>query len=502
MSYPGMAALVRNVSVQQGQTALGRPATQVITVSCAAPGPSMRTLDTSALQAMHLQSGPGPLRSQRTSSPKAWMAAPPVGPMMSAPVAMHGSAGPRAPSPDETFVGMGGAWDKQAVSSRTGPVRMQSGNPQKALSPSRTHLGSSRTSVLGSIQVAVDTVEFGVSCAGLHHDCATCWETRRRGYINVKLQCGHMVRAQIVEADMPGPCDMAMSPHARAGIPPHSIVRQVSGVRNPPPASGISSSTMGSMHPSAPLSPPRGPPGGLVSPSSPQVTPATMYRTGKATSSLTSLNIPRESTGPVENQPQTCRSSVRGGGGGGEAAAERGSVTSRGEGEARRERGSTGGVEKARRGGAGSSAVAGGSGSGGMGAVGAGEPTGEQRGGVLEAPPRQTTTAEVVTDCRGDVLHKNTNVILLSPHQTPGTEQQLRVRGQIVGTYWDEIDTGPHLSNASEVQVMVTYIDAMDRGTVLLFPTKQVSTFADTESDMQNVIRWKATMCKVGKKFA
>jgi len=456
-----MAALVRNVSMQQGQMALGRPATQVITVSCAAPGPSMRTLDTSALQAMHVQSGPGPLRSQRTSSPKAWMAAPLVGPMLSASVAMHGSAGPRAPSPDETFVGMGGALDKQAVSSRTGPVRMQSGNPQKALSPSRTHLSSSRTSVPGSIQVAVDTVEFGVSCAGLHHHCATCLETRRRGYINVKLQCGHMVRAQIVEADMPGPCDMAMSPHARAGIPPHSIVRQVSGVRNPPPASGISSSTMGSMHPSAPLSPPRGPPGGLVSSSSPQVTPATMYRTGKATSSLTSFNIPREGTGPLENQPQ------------------------------------------ARRGGAGSGAVAGGSGSGGgVGAVGAGEPAGEQRGGVLEPPPRQTTTAEVVTDCRGDVLHKNTNVILLSPHQTSGTEQQLRVRGQIVGTYWDENDTGPHLSNASEVQVMVTYIDAMDRGTALLFPTKQVSTFADTESDMQNVIRWKATMCKVGKKFA
>jgi len=118
---------------------------------------------------------------------------------------------------------------------------------------------------------------------------------------------------------------------------------------------------------------------------------------------------------------------------------------------------------------------------------------GEGRGGA--------TVAEVVTDSRGDVLHRMCNVILLSP-QTTDKEQQLKVRGQIIGTYWDERDIGPSLDHPGEVQVMVTYVDASERSASLLFPTKYATTFGDTETAEGNIIKWKATLCKVGKKFS
>lgn len=113
----------------------------------------------------------------------------------------------------------------------------------------------------------------------------------------------------------------------------------------------------------------------------------------------------------------------------------------------------------------------------------------------------EATVAEVVTDIRGDVLHRMCNVILLTP-QTPDREQQLKVRGQIIGTFWDESDIGPSLCHPGEVQVMVTYVDPSERGVALLFPTKNAQTFGDTETAEGNIIKWKATLCKVGKKFA
>jgi len=93
------------------------------------------------------------------------------------------------------------------------------------------------------------------------------------------------------------------------------------------------------------------------------------------------------------------------------------------------------------------------------------------------------------------------NVILLSP-QTSEKECQLKVRGQIIGTYWDERDIGPTLDHPGEVQLMVTYVDASERSAPLLFPTKYASTFGDTETAEGNIIKWKASLCKVGKKFS
>lgn len=111
------------------------------------------------------------------------------------------------------------------------------------------------------------------------------------------------------------------------------------------------------------------------------------------------------------------------------------------------------------------------------------------------------TVAEVVTDSRGDVLHRMCNVILLSP-QNPDKEQQLKVRGQIIGTYLDERDIGPTLDHPGEVQVLVTYVDSSERAVPLLYPTKQAQTFGDTETPESNIIKWRAALCKVGKKFA
>lgn len=111
------------------------------------------------------------------------------------------------------------------------------------------------------------------------------------------------------------------------------------------------------------------------------------------------------------------------------------------------------------------------------------------------------TQSEVVTDSRGDVLHRMCNVILLSPHSVD-KEQQLKVRGQIIGTYWDERDIGPPLDHAGEVQVMVTYVDASERNAPLLFPTRYATAFGDTEAAEHNIIKWKASLCKVGKKFS
>lgn len=98
-------------------------------------------------------------------------------------------------------------------------------------------------------------------------------------------------------------------------------------------------------------------------------------------------------------------------------------------------------------------------------------------------------------------MHRMCNVILLSPQSTD-KEQQLKVRGQIIGTYVDEQDIGPPLDHPGEVQVMVTYVDASERSAALLFPTKYQATFGDTENPDGNIIKWKATLCKVGKKFS
>jgi len=115
---------------------------------------------------------------------------------------------------------------------------------------------------------------------------------------------------------------------------------------------------------------------------------------------------------------------------------------------------------------------------------------------AAEKAMRSNSHTEVFTD-RGDVLHRMCNVTLLS-----GENEQLKVRGQVIGTFWDERDLGPSLENQDEVQVMVTYVDASERNAPLMFPTQFAQTFGDTETTEGNIIKWKASLCRVGKKFS
>jgi len=256
----------------------------------------------------------------------------------------------------------------------------------------------------------------------------------------------------------------------------HGVVRQVSLVRSPVPSVGILTTLgNGSQRAPAPLSPARG----QASPSSPQQTPGTMYR--KAPSSLTNICMTHEGTGHsgVEEgqlpQQMTSRSSTGGGGGAPSVSGPLSRCVSSIGNEKPRRRTSDVAAWRAD-------------------AQLDGRADGRRHAG-------EATVAEVVTDSRGDVLHKMCNVILLSM-QAPDREQQLKVRGQIIGTYWDERDIGPSLCNPGEVQVMVTYVDPSERSVALLFPTKHAQTFGDTETAEGNLIKWKATLCKVGKKFS
>lgn len=391
------------------------------------------------------------------------------------------------------------------AASMAGAVRSFSSG-QQAHSPTRTMPSRSQVGPVRLVSNGPALVLDESACLQL--DCPSCMQIRRSGFVLCRLPCGHTVRAQIVDVEpvtgwgcstsCGGVGGRSESPtvltahqrerdHAGTSPPPRSILRQVSGVRNPVPSVAITAPLGSGNHPPAPLSPPRGP----ASPSSPQQTPGTMFR--KSTSSLTSLAanalyppiaIPREGaqshTGDSHAaQQMTSRSSGGGGaslGASGFASPSRGALAA--------------GSEKARKH----------DGAFGMRT----EPTYDAR---LDGPrrtsagPMATTEAEVVTDSRGDVLHKMCNVILLSP-QSIDKEQQLKVRGQIIGTYWDEQNIGPLLDHPSEVQVMVTYVDASERNQPLLFPTRHAHTFGETETTEGNIIKWKASLCKVGKKFS
>eukprot|EP00427_Karlodinium_veneficum_P027056 CAMPEP_0169208568 /NCGR_PEP_ID=MMETSP1016-20121227/14197_1 /TAXON_ID=342587 /ORGANISM="Karlodinium micrum, Strain CCMP2283" /LENGTH=455 /DNA_ID=CAMNT_0009285943 /DNA_START=18 /DNA_END=1383 /DNA_ORIENTATION=- len=455
-----MSTVARNVSVQsaQAQMSMQRPTQGTLFATSSLPIHRAPELNSNHM------------RSQRTSSPKAWTASP---------------IAPQRYASDETFVGVSEKADAKATPG-PGVVRSSSGS-QQALSPPRSGLGRSP-------QQQVD----GQCSSGLHFDCPTCLETRRRGFVLCRLPCGHTVRAQILDSELPAGCwgggsgprgARSESPpllsaqqrerdHTVTSSPPRSIMRQVSGIRNNVPSVGILAPHGNQLPPGAcfeaPLSPPRGP----ASPSSPQHTPGTMYR--KATSSLTSFNIPRDGGGPPPNvevaltQQMTSRSS-----------------------------------------GGGACSGLGGSSQGGVGGEGRAVPGPPSREASTREKPRRherelvrtemaldarrgtceslsgPTVAEIVTDSRGDVLHRMCNVILLSPQSTDKEQQQLKVRGQIIGTYWDERDIGPTLDHPGEVQVMVTYVDSSERSTSLLFPTKYATNFSDTETAEGNIIKWK-----------
>lgn len=117
-------------------------------------------------------------------------------------------------------------------------------------------------------------------------------------------------------------------------------------------------------------------------------------------------------------------------------------------------------------------------------------------GAGLASPP-PVVASEPLADCSGGPLGIWSNVTLLAPGDAP-----LRVRGQIVGTYWEQrTDIGPQLRSPGEVQVLVTFVEPGHRSVPLLHPTERARTFGDTETADGNVIRWEAALCRIGKKF-
>lgn len=418
------------------------------------------------------------VRGQRASSPRAWVGGP-----AQCMQHVHGQDDAQVSSEKPANGTSRGA------PSQGGAVRLSSGN-NTAHSPARAP-PRARASLAGPPPDAAVVWDFGDGGSCQHANCLTCAETRRRGFIFCRLPCGHTVRALLEDAP-PSSCWVqngigarSESPVTRgstqrdreqggASSPPPRIMRQVSRIRNQSSIGVVAPSANGQI---APQSPARGP----GSPASPQQTPCAMYR--KATSSLSSFVIARDVQPPTN---AVDGGSLCGGGSpGGTSGTPTGSsfpvpvnivgAPSRSMSDAR--------GEKVRR-------------------QSGGEASNWSRhAGDTPLQPMPTTQTQVVTDSRGDVLHRMCNVILLLP-QSSEKEQQLKVRGQIVGTYWDERDVGPRLDDPGEVQVIVTYVDPSERSVPLLFPTAAAQAFGDTETTDGNIIKWKASLCKVGKKFS
>jgi len=405
---------------------------------------------------------------------------------------------------------------------------------QRSTAPARAATSPTRTSIASPGQLGnsvASGIEFAEGGVGLHPGIPACvavtspvegivvginvtmGQAVREGEaiacISVMKRGGRLVSVHLTE-EAPGV--RSESPpalraghqrerdHMAASPPPRSIVRQVSGVRHQVPSVGLPAPPGAA----GPLSPLRGP---AASPTSPHQTPSMIHR--KASSSTTSFTLSCEGTQPVQpgaaatgDSPAVPQMTSRSSNGSGAAA------------DATRAVGHDPNLRQVRIGQpvlSGSSQVPTSSldrlaldrSAAGLdrAARGTSVTPANSVGEKLPGRRETLTVAEVVTDSRGDVLHRMCNVILLSP-LTGDREQQLKVRGQIIGTYWDAWDAGPALEHPGEVQVMVTYVDASERGVALLYPSKHVQTFADTETTEGNVIKWRANLCKVGKKFS
>lgn len=406
---------------------------------------------------------PSAVRGQRASSPSAWMGGP-------APC-MHQWQGQddapnsaEKPAPQSTSRG---------APTPGGAVRLSSGN-QQAHSPPRAP-PRARGSLSGPPPDATALWDIGETGPCLQSNCPTCTETRRRGFVLCRLPCGHTVRA-LVEEVPSGGCwglggigarsespPMLCNPQrerdlAGASSPPPRIMRQVSGIRNLPSVGVVAPTVTGGhaahQQPAVPQSPPRGPGAAqqLTSRSNGGSGGGNGATGSGATASPTGASIPVS----VVTSPSRSMSDARG----------------------EKVRRQSGGVDNS-----------------------ASVDNPRRHSADIALQPSPTTQTQVVTDSRGDVLHRMCNVILLSP-QSAEKEQQLKVRGQIIGTYWDERDVGPRLDDPGEVQVIITYVDPSERSVPLLFPTPAAQSFGDTETTEGNIIKWKASLCKVGKKFS
>jgi len=306
-------------------------------------------------------------------------------------------------------------------------------------------------------------------------DCLVCAETRRAGYVLCKLPCGHTVRAQIVdngnvrfESSSPAVASPRnlKSNHSDAasqfqGVAP--LDRTLNSTFPDSPQRSRSIDTVSVNVVNSPLQKTTAS-HHIASPSTRQLTPRPMLRRGTSVSA--NPGPPRNAVGPLDVDLLT----RKGPGQPGPTTLCTPLVSVRGERTTGRPRDVHTCVDPT--------------------------PAAEARKASLS----QANIPDV-HDCDSNVLHKLCNVTLLMACGEDSKVEHLRVRGTLVGTYSDQSDVGPRLDNPDEIQVIVTYVDASARSLPLLFPGQKARTFRDTETPEGNLIKWRASLCRMGKKF-
>eukprot|EP00927_Polykrikos_kofoidii_P058105 TRINITY_DN5243_c0_g2_i1.p1 TRINITY_DN5243_c0_g2~~TRINITY_DN5243_c0_g2_i1.p1 ORF type:complete len:514 (-),score=63.88 TRINITY_DN5243_c0_g2_i1:77-1618(-) len=369
----------------------------------------------------------------------------------------------------------------QDAPARVGPIRANSGGQPSLLSP-KLPLPSRAATVSVPIPTA-ELVTDVASVACLDATCPTCMDMKHHETMLCRLPCGHIVQVQLVDSDSKSLAAAATAAAAASGtgLAPKATIATLASIgdRDNPGQKGIIRQASALLNPvppdtpysSAPMSPSRGP----ASPSSPQHTPSMMYRRPNA--STTSFSIPREQHRDPHIAQQITSRSCAGSGVDGEigqgALSRVGSLAGENVYRQRTHDGGMGTREDLLTG---------------------------NRAEVLRL--RSAGDPRRVTDCRGNLLVDMCDVILLSPKSRLSMEQELHVRGKIVGLFSRERDVGPELDDSSQVQVLVTFVDASERNTPLMFPSEAATVFGDTETHSGNVIKWKACFCKLGKKFS
>lgn len=342
----------------------------------------------------------------------------------------------------------------------TGVVRTTSGGPQlsppravaKAAAAALTSAGGlsycappsgSFSRVAVAAPVPMSALHSSTHVDGFAEDCHTCQDCQRQGCVQVRLTCGHTIRAFLQDPILSGRGDDHRTYQEQGTSPlPQRISRQASGPAQVPTlspglagtggmSSGATSLPSTTCHSKGPMSPPAGP----LIPPSPQPTPASLYRKAPSSTPM------QDGAAPQQMTSQSAAGSCK-------------------------------------------------------------------LGAALDKVSRRTsgpesTQPEVITDCRGDVLHKNCKVVLL---QEGGSDkyQEIKVRGYVVGTFFDPEPSGPPLDTAAEIQVQISYVDSSEKNTLLMFPATSHGprTFGDTEQPESSITKWKASFVKVGTKFS
>lgn len=308
-----------------------------------------------------------------------------------------------------------------------------------------------------------------LDCAG----CGICAEHSRRVF-DVTLPCGHVVKVQMVGSapsgarifETPGMVPTVVVPAQRG----HHVIRQVSGVRNHGQVVAVA---VHGGSPPAPMSPPRG--------QGPLMTPHTVYRHNSA--GTLEEGVAGMAGAPQASPQMSSRSAASGAG----PAGHSGGYPPGPPGQQVHGLGVQG-PAKGRVAALPSQPSA---------DVVRGE-VAHRQGPAAEAGGQAPSRCQKLLDCRGSELHKDSEVILLVQPRGERKPHQVKVRAKIVATHLDMNDAS---QQSGDVQVLVTYVDPSERKTALQFPTESATTFGDAERIGNCFIKWRASLCRVGKRF-